>query len=123
MAIPGGQLIGVQIGIELSGPNGILTSDGRITVNSVVVVNPGHAYRRSVTFSSLTAEDSGSYTCTVTVTPTNGNAMTTSATALRSGSLTVNSPGIHTYSYQCIKIACFSSLRDCGYTLYVLAVI
>ena len=51
--VPGGQLTDVEIDIDLRGPTGILTSNGRIVVRSLTVVNPGQEYRRSVMFSSL----------------------------------------------------------------------
>ena len=76
--IPGSQLSGVSAEIEWRGPGGgVLTSDSRITVGDVELETVGREYRRSLTFTPLSAMDTGSYNCSATIRPSvpNGNVM------------------------------------------------
>ena len=79
--------------IEWMGPNGMLTStsDGRLTVGTLEVDIPGREYERSVMFSSLSAEDSGNYSCSATIMPTMATSSVTNGVGTVSDSLTVAS--------------------------------
>ena len=91
--IPGDQLLGVDAVVEWMGPGGRLTSssDSRLTVGELDVDSPGREYRRSLTFSPLSASDMGSYSCSATVTPTVENSGVTNGMGIGSDNLTVAS--------------------------------
>ena len=74
--IPGNQVAGVSADTEWRGlGGGVLTSDSRITVGDVLEETPGREYRSLLTFTPLSAMDTGSYSCSATVRPSvaNGN--------------------------------------------------
>ena len=91
--IPGNQLIGVDTVVEWMGPGGRLTSsnDGRLTVRDLVIDSPGREYRRSLTFSPLSASDMSSYSCSATVMPTVVNSGVINGIGIGSDNLTVAS--------------------------------
>ena len=91
--IPGNQLLGVDAVVEWMGPGGRLTSssDGRLTVGDLVIDSPGREYRRSLTFSPLSADDMSSYSCSATVMPTVDNSGVTNGIGMGSDNLTVAS--------------------------------
>ena len=94
--IPGTQLVGVNAVVEWTGPSGNLTSsnDGRLTLGPLVVDSPGRQYRRLVTFSSLSSDDMGSYSCSATIMPTTANPKVTSSVGIGNNNLTVTSKNI-----------------------------
>ena len=95
MEIPGRQLSGVSASVEWIGPNGsVLTSGSRITAGNTAVESPGREYQKTLTFSPLSAGDSGSYSCSATVMPTTSNSLVTNAIGTGSDSLSVASKHI-----------------------------
>ena len=88
--IPGSQVAGVSAEIEWRGPGGsVLTSDSRVTVGSVEEETAGREYRRLLTFSPLSAMDTGSYSCSATVRPTVANSNVMNGVGSGGNSLTV----------------------------------
>ena len=79
--------------VEWMGPGSNLTSsnNGRLTVGKLDVDSPGREYRRSLTFSPLSASDMGSYSCSATVMPTVDNSGVTNGMRIGSDNLTVAS--------------------------------
>ena len=94
--IPGAQLIGVNALVEWTGPSSKLTSsnDGRLTLGPLVVDIPGREYRRLMTFSSLSADDMGSYSCSVTIMPATANPKVTNSVGIGNNNLIVSSKNI-----------------------------
>ena len=89
--IPGNQLIGVEavvewtkLGVRLSSSN-----DGRITLGDLVIDSPGQEYRRSISFSPLSADDMGTYSCSATVRPTVANPGVTNGFGLGNNNLNI----------------------------------
>ena len=90
--LPGNQLVGVRAVVEWRRPDGsVLNSDNRITVGDVAEPTPGRDYERSVTFSPLSAGDSGNYSCSATVMPTMVTSGVTNGMGTGSDSLAVAS--------------------------------
>ena len=90
--LPGRQLSGMSASVEWIGPNGtVITSGSRITVGATLVTSPGREYQKSLTFTPLSAGDSGSYSCSATVMPTTSNSLVTNAVGAGSESLSVAS--------------------------------
>ena len=88
----GRQLSGVSASVEWIGPNGaVITSDSRITVGDTLETSPGREYQKTLTFTPLSAGDSGSYSCSATVMPTISNSLVTSGMVIDSDSLSVAS--------------------------------
>ena len=88
--IPGRQLTGVSASVEWIGLNGtVLTSDSRITVGATLETSPGREFQKTLTFTPLSAGDSGSYSCLATVMPTTSNSFVTNAVGIGSDSLSV----------------------------------
>ena len=88
--IPGEQLPDVTADVEWRGPGGVvLTSDSRITVGATFESAPGREYQKTLTFSPLSAGDSGSYNCSATVMPTTSNSFVNNGVGNGSDSLTV----------------------------------
>ena len=86
------QLDGVDVAVEWRRPNNsTLVSDDRITVGSSMELIEGRLYQRSVTFSPLSAGDSGSYSCSATVMPSMATSGVTNGMGTGSDSLTVDS--------------------------------
>ena len=79
--------------VEWMGPGGKLDSsnDGHLTVGELVVDSPGREYRRSLTFSPLSASDMSSYSCSATVMPSVANSGVTNGMGIGSDNLTVAS--------------------------------
>ena len=95
--IPGAQLPGVTADVEWRGPGGaVITNNSRITVHATTEPSPGREYQKTLTFSPLSAGDSGSYSCSATVMPTVTNSLVTNGVGTGSDSLTVS--GKHLYS-------------------------
>ena len=96
--IPGNQLAGVASNVEWRGPDGnVITSDSRITVGATVESAPGREYQKTLMFSPLSAEDSGSYSCSATVIPATSNSFIISGVGTGNDSLTVASKHLLTY--------------------------
>ena len=90
--IPSRQLSSVSASVEWIGPNGaVITSDSRITVGETLETSPGREYQKTLTFTPLSAGDSGSYSCSATVMPTTSNSLVTSGMVIDSDSLSVAS--------------------------------
>ena len=93
MDIPGNQLSGVSAAVQWRRPNGdiMITNDSRITIGGVVEIAPGRTFQRSVIFSTLSAGDSGSYSCSATVMPIVMNSNVVNGVETGSDTLTVAS--------------------------------
>ena len=88
--IPGNQLPGVSAEVEWRGPGGsVITSDSRITVGDVLEETPGREYRTLMTFTPLSASDTGSYSCSATIRPNVANGNVMNGTGEGTSSLTV----------------------------------
>ena len=88
--IPGNQVAGVSADIEWRGLGGsVLTSDSRITVGDVLEETPGREYRSLLTFTPLSAMDTGSYSCSATVRPSVANGNVINGVGSGSDTLTV----------------------------------
>ena len=95
--IPGNQLAGVTADVEWRRRGGaVITNNSRITVGATTEPSPGREYQKTLTFSPLSAGDSGSYSCSATVMPTVTNSLVTNGVGTGSDSLTV--AGKHLYS-------------------------
>ena len=93
--LPGRQLSGVRASVEWIGSNGaVLISDGRITVGATLETSPGREYQKSLSFTPLSAGDSGSYSCSATVMPTTSNSLVMNAVRTGSDSLSVASENL-----------------------------
>ena len=78
--LPGRQLSGVSASVQWIGPNGaVITNGSRITVGDTLETSPGREYQKTLTFTPLSAGDSGSYSCSATVMPTTSNSLVTNA--------------------------------------------
>ena len=62
----------IIVKIDWTGPNGSITNDSRITINSTTS-NNGTIHNSTLQFLYLSQNDSGSFTCSVTITGTNYN--------------------------------------------------
>ena len=90
MEIPGNQLPGVMADVEWRGPGGaVITNNSRITVGATTEPSPGREFQKILTFSPLSAGDSGSYSCSATVMPTATNSLVTNGMGTGSDYLTV----------------------------------
>ena len=101
MDIPGAQLAGVTADVEWRGPGGaVITSTSRITVGTTIEPSPGRRYQKPLMFSPLSAGDSGSYSCSGTVTPTVTNSLVTNGVGTGSDTLTVAGKHNDTHKYR-----------------------
>ena len=90
--LPGRQLAGVIATVEWIGPNGaVITSGSRITVGDTLDTSPGREYQKYLSFTPLSASDSGSYSCSAAVMPTTNNFHVTNGMVMDSDSLSVAS--------------------------------
>ena len=94
--IPGNQLVGVTADVEWRGSGGaVITNNSRITVGATTEPSPGREYQKTLTFSPLSAGDSGSYSCSATVMPTSSNSFINNGVGTSSDSFTVAGKHIH----------------------------
>ena len=78
--------------IEWIGPDGaVITSGSRVTVGDTLETSPGREYQKTLSFTPLSADDSGSYSCSATAMPTTSNSLVTSGMVIDSDSLSVAS--------------------------------
>ena len=97
---PGRQLSGVSASVEWRlndavAPNGAVISSGsRVTVGDTLETSPGREYQKTLSFTPLSAGDSGSYSCSATVMPTTSNSLVTNAVGTGSDSLSVASKNL-----------------------------
>ena len=116
--LPDRQLSGVSATVEWIGPNGAaLTSDSRITVGDTLETSPGREYQKTLTFTPLSAGDSGNYSCSVTVMPTTSNSLVTNAVGTGSDSLSVACKNLSTLI--CVYTIAFNFVFTPGTTLSV----
>ena len=74
-----------KVGVRLPSSS----NDGRITLGGLVIDSPGREYRRSISFSPLSADDMGTYSCSTTVMPTVANSGVTNGFGRGNSSLNI----------------------------------
>ena len=103
--IPGRQLSGVSASVQWIGPNGaVIISGSRITVGDTLESSPGREYQKTLSFTPLSAGDSGSYSCSATVMPTTSNSLVINAVGTGSESLSVASKKLSRLLYMLVII-------------------
>ena len=91
--------------VEWIGPNGaVITSDSRVTVGATLETSPGREFQKTLSFTPLSAGDSGSYSCSATVMPTTSNSLVTNAVGTESDSLSVASKKLSRLLYMLVII-------------------